>query len=144
VVTALAACTRQDLCLRNATIVANISLKTNTDSVARDTTLPQLSIAYPTLSLGARAFGIQKFNMLLNTLQDSTVLYVSTDTIGFKVDTLTVYHKRKLHFISKACGYNYFFDIDSIASKKKIFKSIQITDTLVTDDATRTHMWFYL
>jgi hypothetical protein len=139
-----AACSQQAPCLKNSTVAARVKYRTTVDTLTRDSVLAQSFLAYPALSAQAASFGVSSAGALLNSSNVNTTLLFSTDSNATLQDTIVVYHKKQLNFVSKACGYNYFFSIDSINYTTNILKSISLRDSLVTDDNSKINMWFYL
>ncbi len=87
----------------------------------------------------------------LSPLADSCRWYIQPDSAQpSRRDTITFFYQRQLHFISNACGYSYYFNIDSlhftrrsIADQYHSIDSITITTPFVNGDANKTHLRIY-
>lgn len=58
-------------------------------------------------------------------------------------DTITFYYQRKLHFISQACGYTYYYNLYDIKSTTNSLDSIVINNGSVTNDVNVQHVKIY-
>lgn len=68
-----------------------------------------------------------------------------TDTTIATFDTLTFYYKKQLQFLSNACGYTYFYVLDtvttthySLQTPQYAIDSVHITNPGVTNNANAT------
>jgi hypothetical protein len=59
-------------------------------------------------------------------------------------DTLTFFYKRNLQFLSNACGYTYFYNIDSLQSTHHNIDSFKLLSTSVTNNVNTKHLQIYL
>jgi hypothetical protein len=68
----------------------------------------------------------------------------------YPFDTLTFYYSRKLQFLSNACGYTDFYNIDSLhytnLAKDSLsnIDSIQNTNRRVTNNVNTKHLKIYI
>jgi Family of unknown function (DUF6452) len=62
----------------------------------------------------------------------------TTDSLNTNFDTMTFFYKRDLQFLSNACGYTYFYTLDSVRAKGTMIDSVHITNTSVTNNANTT------
>lgn len=91
-----------------------------------------------------------KFSALLSPFVDSTrwvlvpIRDIPDDTImGTPVefyDTLTFYHTREMNFVSNACGYVYYYTLNSVASTYNSIDSIAIINPSVDNNANTQHV----
>jgi hypothetical protein len=58
--------------------------------------------------------------------------------VGF--DTFTLFYNTNLHFISNACGYTFFYNIDSISTTRHVIDSFWINDAAVTNEAGKVNL----
>ena len=153
-----AACTQQrQPCLtpKIATlIIESIHLKTDTSTIPVDTLIPaavfipivpgrdtEQVTTYPAQAL---------FSISLSP--DSTVCRwaFSTDSlknVGLYIpDTLTFFYKRKLQFLSNACGYTYFYSLDSVHTNAShtIIDSLHILNSSVTNNVNTKHVQIFI
>jgi hypothetical protein len=72
----------------------------------------------------------KKISLPLNPFSEDCTFVVKIN--GIK-DTINIYYGNSLHFISKECGYTYYFNIDSIPEKTwHIVKRINILKNSIT------------
>lgn len=56
------------------------------------------------------------------------------------LDTLTLYYRPSLHFISNACGYTYYYAIDSVHCSKHVFDTAYVSEQSVTSEASKVNV----
>lgn len=91
------------------------------------------------------------FSFRLSPVADSCRYYLVPDSAANdKRDTITFYYTRDLRFLSNACGYTYYFNIDNVRAKYRgitdtlhSIDSIVIVDRTVKGDANTEHIKFY-
>ncbi len=137
------ACTQvRDPCLTPKTASLNINtqhLRLITDSAFVDTALPSAEFIPITINANDTIIFPQQANFTISLSPDSTICRWSfrTDTAvaanaGF--DTLTFFYERKLQFISNACGFTYFYNIDSVQTTRHNVDSVHVLKTIVTNN----------
>ncbi len=159
-------------CLTPTTASFNIEfihLTTDTTTVATDTSLPSAAFIpmngtgssyvyfYPqqatfTLSLSAETdsckwvFVPDSANRSQqpdgNLAQWISLLF--QDSLASQADTMTFYYKRNLTFLSNACGYAYFYSLDSAHSTQHNVDSLKINNTSVTNNVNTTQLKIYI
>jgi len=67
-----------------------------------------------------------QFALSLSPLADSCRLVIQPDTASMALDTLTFYYSRSLQFLSNACGYTYFFNLERIIHTQHLIESVVI------------------
>ena len=145
-VTGWIACTQErDPCLTPKIASLNINtqhLTTDTSTIFVDTALPA-AILIPLTTAANKAGTVypQEANFAISLSPDSTICQwaVTTDSLN-PYDTITFYYERKLRFISNACGYTYFYNIDSIHTTHYNIDSIHILNTNVTNNVNTKHL----
>ena len=141
------ACTQErDPCLTPKIASLNINtqhLPIDTSTVFIDTALPS-AVFIPLTTTPNKTGTIypQQANFTISLSPDSTICKwaVTTDTPNFPYDTITFYYERKLQFISNACGYTYFYNIDSVHTTHLFIDSIHILNTSVTNNVNTKHL----
>jgi len=99
-----------------------------------DTILPYLNA----VNVEADTFGILgipnsgNFLFYLNPNSNSTSYAIRYDTVGTYTDTITLFHQSYPVFISNACGYTYYYDIDSIRYNSPFVDSTFVANKQVT------------
>lgn len=144
--------TERDPCLlpRTSLFRANAYTRTGGDTSAaglRDTFLPSpvftaLTAYTPNnsfIQLGTR----NKFAFQLSDLNDSCRWVLQPDTLSTVRDTLTFYYRRQLSFLSNACGYTYFYNIDSVTTSRNAIDSIRLGSRDVTSNASVENLRIY-
>src|SRR6185312_482741 len=119
-----AACKQQrQPCLTPKTVnlsVETMHLPTDTSTVFFDTILPTaLFTAFTKNGFQPFISRQQQFQFSLTLSPDTEFCQwaFTIDTLGTIVDTLSFYYQRDRQFLSNACGYTYFYTLDSITSK---------------------------
>jgi len=146
----IAACTQdRDPCLTPKIASLNVEcvhFPTDTSLATLDTALPlpyfgaltnsgiQL-VKYPTSAL---------FTLSLSSNANSCQWLMATDSTNF--DTLTFYYQRQLKFLSNACGFTYFYNLDSVRYSNNYHNidSILITNTSVTTNVNTEHLKIFI
>ncbi len=137
--------------------IETIHFPTDTSTTPVDTAIPaatfipvvpgkdtQLVTTYP-----------QQATFTLSLSPDSTICQwiFTTDSIQYvhlyHSDTLTFYYQRNLQFLSNACGYTYFYTLDSVhhatsSPSYPIIDSIHIINTSVTNNVNTKHLQIYI
>jgi hypothetical protein len=132
--------TQRDPCLLPTDVNVRVkSLKRATDSTYADSVLVNLNLAaldndtIKYLYLGSKL--VNNFFIRLSPKIDSCVYLLQPDSSLSVIDTLRFFYGRRLQFLSNACGYTYFFTLDSIHFTKNTIDTILIVNHDVTTDA---------
>ena len=146
---ALAACEKveeRDPCLQPRTV----TLKATAQRRARDTGTAVVDTALPFVVLapigGATTLafaGSSTWAVPLSPQADSCRYILLSDTSAGATlpDTLTFRYSRRTQFLSNACGYTYFFTLDTVTSTTNTLDSVRLTGTLdVTNEADARHI----
>jgi len=64
----------------------------------------------------------------------------TTDSSHFGFDTMTFYYQRQVQFISNACGYVDFYNIDTVITTRHNIDSVHILNKSVTNNVNTTHL----
>jgi len=144
----LQACTqdRQPCLTPKASILKAKAVRVLADGTAQDTALPAAVLAPltgGTLS-GTLYPGGSSFTLSLSPVADSAQWIFATDTIGVVPDTITFRYERQLHFISNACGYTYYYTINSVTATGHSLDSAVIKDRSVNSNANTVHTELYI
>lgn len=81
--------------------------------------------------------------VLMNPDSNAIAYRVQYDSTVFEADTITIYYKPSLHFISNACGYTYYYRIDSVNGTRNVLDSVFILNDAVTNEASTRHIGLY-
>ncbi len=84
------------------------------------------------------------FTLSLSQVKDSCMWMITTDSFATSVDSIWFYYERKLNFISNACGYTYFFALDSVKTTKHNIDSIKILNNSVTNNVNTEQLKVYI
>ncbi len=88
------------------------------------------------------------FTISLSPAADSCKWAFIADSASLKTgasfDTMSFFYKRKLQFLSNACGYTDFYSIDSVHTTQHHVDSVIITNTSVTNDVNTKHLKIYM
>ncbi len=135
----LSSCEKQDLCLQYASNNALVRFRTYSDSLKLiDTTMPAPLIVYN--GFANQYNNASRIGLSLNGSIMHTTAVIYPDSANLNIfDTLHIYYKSTINFVSKECGYNYFYDIDSVTSNAKHIKKINVLNTAVTNKTNVIH-----
>lgn len=75
-----------------------------------------------------------RFSLSLSPQADSCRLAVQPDTASLAMDTLVFYYSRSLQFLSNACGYAYFFNLEKINHTRHLIDSVVILNNEVNSN----------
>lgn len=68
---------------------------------------------------------------------------IQFDSTIARFDTFTLFYKTNLHFISNACGYTFFYNLDSVRHTSNVIDSMWIRDFVVGNDAKAINVSFF-
>lgn len=151
IVLAAAACTQQrQPCLTPkiaSLLVQTAHFTTDTSTTTADTALPHAVLApLPASGTLRGTVYTQQSLFSLSLSPDSTVCQwvFTTDSLKHPIDTLTFFYRRQLNFLSNACGYTYFYGLDSVHTTHFNIDSLQILNTSVTTNVNTKHLKVYI
>ena len=111
----------------------------------RDTLLPRAKMV--TIDDNQFAFypfgSASRVSVALNPETKDLSYQLQFDSTIAAYDTLTFFYRPVLHFISNACGYTYYYSIDSVHFTTNELDSIAYNDRNVTNEAGKTNIRFY-
>ncbi len=81
--------------------------------------------------------------VLMNPDSNVIAYRVQYDSTAFEADTITIFYQASLHFISNACGYTYYYHIDSVTGTRNVLDSVFILNDAVTNEASTRHVGLY-
>lgn len=144
------ACTQQrQPCLTPKTaslIIGTVHFKTDTSTVTVDTTLPHATF-YP-LSSQLNYVTVYppqaSFTVSLSPDTNYCQWLFETDSLKHIPDTVSFYYQRSAKFLSNACGFTYFYNIDSVHSTHLIIDSLHILNNSVTNNVNTKHLQIYI
>jgi len=147
-----AACTQTKLpCLTPTIAGLNIEcvhLTIDTSLLTADTALPA-AIFIAITDSGKKEVIDSLYNSLFTiTLSPKDTIcrwMVATDTLRSSLfDTLTFTYQRNLTFLSNACGFTYFYTLDSVHTSHFNIDSAVISNASVTNDVNTEHVKLYI
>ena len=138
----LFSCTPGDYCTEPIQTFMNAGFYVSDGSVLQDTSLNNgilMRLDKPSSFWSLR--NSTSFSIPLQTLADSSGFILQPDSSNqTQRDTLVIRYERKLHYISRACGYQYYFDIQSLNYTKHLLDSIVLKKPAVTNEAGNEHL----
>lgn len=142
-----AACSKdtRDPCLEPRIAGLRVECKHRVDSAGTlgDTLLPN-PLLYPVDAQTAYFFGglkrISQFNLTLSEVADSCSWILRTDSAVAVQDTLSFHYQRQLHFISNACGYTYFYQLDRVSTTRHSIDSSVILKAEISTNASGNNL----
>lgn len=124
---------------------------TDTTTIFTDTILPAAVFTPFTIDPANRSsFLYSKAAVYgLSLSPDTTVCswFFTTDSGNVRrniIDTISFYYTRQLQFISNACGYTYFYNLDSARSTHLMIDSMHIINSSVTNNVNTRHLQVYI
>jgi len=148
---ALLACTQaRQPCLTPriaSLIVETMHFPTDTATTTIDTSLPHaVFVAMPTNDSLRGTIYPQQAVFTLSLSPDSTICRweFTTDSFKHNFDTLTFFYRRNLQFISNACGYTYFYSLDSVHTTHDFVDSVLVLNTSVTNNVNTKHLKIFI
>ena len=142
-------CTQQrQPCLdpvRASMILQMVHFKTDTSTKTIDTSLPS-PVFYPvSLQQNDTSFFGAGSTFTLSLSPDTGFCqWLFTTVKGGAMDTLSFYYKRKLEFLSNACGFTYFYSLDSVLSTHKIVDSARVLNATVNNNINTKHVQVFI
>ena len=131
----------RDPCLqpKTAVLVAGASRHANGTNNLIDTALPNPLLIPLSNGIQQYAFGgikrVKRLTFSLSNLADSSRWILRPDSAFANQDTLTFYYQRQLYFLSNACGYTYYYFIDSVRTTRNAIDSVRLNRSDITNDA---------
>lgn len=92
------------------------------------------------------SFGSPNSNFLgipLNPDSNRISYALQYDTTKNEFDTLTYFYHSSVHFISNACGFTHYYQLDSLQTTHHLIDSTVISQREVTDKASDRHINLY-
>ena len=154
----LAACEAgRDPCLQPQNVAVQLHFyqkAADTGSTFRDTLLPNMllnPLDNPAVYTVNGVKNVAAYTIRLSPLDDVCRWYLQPDSARpDRRDTITFAYQRKLHFISNACGYTYYFNLSDVRPSGRVLgdtihsiDSIVIADREVNGDAGKEHLKIY-
>ncbi len=142
-------CTQERLpCLTPKTVTMKVkTVKWVNSSLTTDTVL-QTSLWGAVTETGTRGYGYagrSSYALTLSPVADSSVWLFAPDTAtGTPIDTLTLHYERVLTFLSNACGYTYYFNLQSATNTTHNIDSVRILNASITNNASTNHLQIYV
>jgi uncharacterized protein DUF6452 len=148
---AWAACTQTRLpCLTPKTAILTLESMHKTSDTATifyDTALTSaVFVALTKTGADTEKIFSQQATFVLSLSPDTgfSAWLVKTDTTAVTFDTIFFYYKRQLQFLSNACGYTYFYSLDSVHGKGRMIDSVHLNNTSVTTNVSTKHLQIYI
>lgn len=150
------ACTQQrSPCLTPTIASLNIECMhkaSDTSTVFIDTALPAAFwVAFTNAAPKYFLYNTQNadFTLSLSSVNDTCKWGITTDTTfntinSTNIDTLTFIYQRELQFISNACGYAYFYHLDTVYTTHIMIDSVHIINRSVTNNVNTKQLQIYI
>ena len=142
-----AACTNKSVCLEPQTVALRGGFyyaNSDTSISLKDSFLTNANIYFGQENLYFNNLkNASKFSAILSTIKDSSLFFFQTDSSDFsaeQIDTIQVYHVNELHFISVACGYQFYHQINKISYTKHVIDTIYLNNSNVNNDVNKEHL----
>jgi hypothetical protein len=147
----------RDPCLQPVNVAVRLQFlqrAADTGNSFRDTALPNMLINPvdgPETYTIAGVKGATRYDIRLSPLSDVCRWYIQPDSSHpGRRDTLTFLYERRLHFISNACGYTYYYALGEVSTSGRVLgdtihaiDSVVIADRDVNGEAGKVHVKVY-
>jgi hypothetical protein len=134
-----ASCTQDQPCLENVQAKVVFSFKKINDSLQEKDTV----LNYPLLSIGNNGYYGFKNNKLVTDIPSHVTIadfdFIS-DTSNPVPDIINIQYTPILHYISKECGFQFFYKLNDISSTNNQIKQIKIIDSNINDQVQNPHI----
>ncbi len=135
-------------CLTPKTAILKMkSVKRSSDGKVLDTAF-NAAVFFPMsplVSTGTYFAKASGFTLSLSPLSDTCRWRFAPDTAaGIVFDTLTFVYERQLTFVSNACGYSHFFDLDTVFSTNHTVDSASVLNRSVTNNVNTNHVQVFI
>lgn len=153
---AQAACdTERDPCLEPVTVALTMHTyrRADTGTTIIDTSFANALFApLDSEKVVYQVKSVPVYRITLSPVADSCRWYLQPDSAQRrKRDTLTFFYRRRLQFLSNACGYTYYYSVDSVRSTVRAFAdtvhaidSVRLANGDVNGKADVTHLKIYI
>jgi hypothetical protein len=121
-------------------------MPTDTSTVPVDTTLVGAYFCPVTLT-GTDTVKFPQsatFTISLASNANSCIWLFTTDSLHSRFDTLEFFYQRQLQFLSNACGFAYFYNLDSFHTSHYNIDSAHILANSVTNNVNTTQFKIYI
>jgi Family of unknown function (DUF6452) len=136
------ACNKESACLQYANITAKIDFKHENDTLLiTDTALIQAILITDSFYITQK--GAKSMQLLMNSTAEAMRFVIASDSTNAVYDTVSLQYARLPHFVSKECGYNYFYTLLSAVSTKFRIKKIKIIQPIINDNINAKHLQIY-
>jgi hypothetical protein len=131
----------RDPCLQPRTTVlrARTVRRADTGSATPDTLLPNPQLRPINPGRDQYIFGgvrrLSIFTFSLSNIADSSIWVLRPDSAVAIEDTLTFYYQRQLRFLSNACGYTNFYNLQRVTTTRHAIDSARVMRPDITTDA---------
>lgn len=114
--------------------------------VIKDTALPKALFIPLSDSVNAGVYygPTANFTLSLSPVADQCTWLFSPDSLASGVDSVHFFYRRQLQFLSNACGYTYFYTLDSVRTTHTNIDSVRITNPSVTNDVNVKQLKVYI
>ncbi|MEZ5047731.1 MAG: DUF6452 family protein [Chitinophagaceae bacterium] len=139
------ACKQSQICLVPQLItIQGVYVSQDTSSTIKDTVLDNAIWLFGKDSLFyTQSRNTPYFSIVPSQIQDSSVFYFYIDSTTIQTsipDTITLYSQRNLHFISSACGFQTYHELQAVKYSTLTIDSIYISDPNVDNQINKKHL----
>lgn len=136
----IGACTKSEFCIEPNAASLRIAFKTyDSTDVLVDTALKNVDVysTDTTAALVENRDELTQIDVFPNRrrTQQTYIVFHSNER-----DTIEISYTNEENFISNGCGYQTFFRIEEVSFSKSRIDSVNITETLVTDEISSNHL----
>jgi hypothetical protein len=154
VIAVLAGCTQDRLPCLQPTIQHVLAGMYHASDSAGIITISSINLPSPEIgTIGAKNnqmlyYGLNSaghtYALGLSANADSCTYFIKPDTGSVSVfDTLSFYYQPQLYFLSNACGYTYFYNLNHVTTTNHNIDSVILETNLVSTNVNVEHLKIY-
>ncbi len=127
-------------------ILETMHITNDTGTIFVDTALPSGTFIPFTDSSSFRITSLLSSTFTISLSPDAATCRwaIATDTTSTVFDTLTFHYKTNLQFLSNACGYADFYNLDTVQTTHKFIDSVRIINSTVNNNVNTKHVQVYI
>jgi hypothetical protein len=126
-------------------IVSSVHFKSDTSKIPVDSSLPS-AVFYPVTVLPNDTNLYSSSSAFILSLSPDTGFcqWLFSPTRNGALDTISFYYQRRLEFLSNACGFIYFYNLDSVRTTHKAIDSADILNATVNNNVNTKHVQIFI
>lgn len=142
----ISACNNRTTCLTPKTVALRSGFYVmQNDTLQKDTLLVNSNVIIDGASslFGFNLKKASKFQTSISPSANQVTMYFQSDSTSIEpetLDTIQAFYTSSLHFISTACGYEYYHTLNGVKSTHNIIDTVKISFPELNGDANKEHL----